>query len=189
MPTVGVLTVLLKALESSGDPGALPASCRRAFSPLFFRESWRRPSKTHSKSDISMLLLQKKQQFSHSKLITTWNSMPREPRRLLGASGALLGASISQKTQFPGLKNKKSNFQLLKGPCGHDARNKGFEKLKKSIFQLPKGPCGQDIRSIELGKTFKSSSRQLKMGKCVFMKKWNLYCKNTIKSNFLMKNW
>ena len=105
--------------------------------------------------------------------------MPREPRKLLGASGALLGASrellgasrallgasISQKTQFPGLKNKKSNFQLLKGPCGHDARNKGLEKLKKSIFQLPKGPCGHDIRSIGLEKAFKTSSRQLKMEK------------------------
>ena len=91
--------------------------------------------------------------------------MPREPRRLLGASRALLGASISQKTQFPGLKNKKSNFQLLKGPCGHDARNKGLEKFKKSNFQLPKGPCGHDTRNKGLEK-FKKSNFQLPKGPC-----------------------
>ena len=38
-------------------------------------------------------------------------------------------------------------LQLLKGPCGHDARNKGLEKSQKTIFQLPKGPCGHDNRT------------------------------------------
>ena len=60
-------------------------------------------------------------------------------------------------------------------------------KFKKSNFQLPKGPCGHDIRSTGLEKPFKIGSRQLKMQKYVFMKKWNLYWKNTIKSNLLMK--
>ena len=128
---------------------------------------------------------------------------------------------------------KKSNFQLPKGPCGHDTRTKslkkskspisssqktpagttpgrrawkvqkvkfpapkrplrarhpdeGLEKIKKSNFQVPKGPCGHDIRSAGFEKPFKISSRQVKMEKCFFMKKWNLYWKNTIKSNFLM---
>ena len=86
-------------------------------------------------------------------------------------------------------KCKKSNFQLPKGPCGHDTWSTGLEKSKKSIFQVPKGPCGHDIRSTRLEKPFKIGSRQLKMEKCVFMKNWNLYRKNTIKSNFLMKTW
>ena len=84
-------------------------------------------------------------------------------------------------------KSKKSNFQLPKGPCGHDTRNKGLEKINKSNFQLPKGPCGHDIRSAGFEKPFKVSSRQVKMEKCCFMKKWNIYWKNKITSNFLMK--
>ena len=74
-------------------------------------------------------------------------------------------------------KFKKSNFQFPKGPCGHDTRNKGLDKFKKSNFQLPKGPCGHDIGSTGLEKPFKISSRQLKMEKCFFMNKWNLYWK------------
>ena len=46
-----------------------------------------------------------------------------------------------------GSEPQKSNFQLPKGPCGHDNRPKGLEKFKKSNFQLPKGPCGHDNRT------------------------------------------
>ena len=60
-------------------------------------------------------------------------------------------------------------------PLGHDTRNKGLERIKKSHFLLPKGPCGHDIRSTGLENPFKIGSRQLKMEKYVFMKKWNLY--------------
>ena len=35
-------------------------------------------------------------------------------------------------------KLKQSNFQLPKGPSGHDTWNTGLEKNKKSNFQLPK---------------------------------------------------
>ena len=38
-------------------------------------------------------------------------------------------------------------------------------KFKKSNFQLPKGPCGHDIRSTGFEKPFKISSTQLKMEK------------------------
>ena len=72
-----------------------------------------------------------------------------------------------------------------RGPEIGPGRVEGLEKFKKSNFQLPKGPCGHDIRSTGLEKPFKISSRQLKMKKCFFMKKWNLYCRNTIKSHFL----
>ena len=125
--------------------------------------------------------------------------MPRQLQSFLGASRELLGASRESNFQLPkgpcghdnrnkGLeKFKKSNFQLPTGPCGHDTRNKGLEKSQKSISQLPKGPCGHDIRSTRLEKPFKIGSRQLKMEKCVFMKNWNLCRKNIIKSNFLMK--
>ena len=81
----------------------------------------------------------------------------------------------------------KSIFELPKGPCGHDTWNKGLEQIKKSNFPIPKGPCGHDIRSAGFEKPFKISFRQVKMEKCFFMNKWNLYWKNTIKSNFLMK--
>ena len=36
---------------------------------------------------------------------------------------------------FPGFeKLKKSNFQLPKGPCGHDTRKKGLAKIEKVKF-------------------------------------------------------
>ena len=42
----------------------------------------------------------------------------------------------------------------------------------RANFQLPKGPCGHDIRSAGFGKLFKISSRQVRMEKCFFMKTW-----------------
>ena len=57
------------------------------------------------------------------------------------------------------------------------------------IFQFQRAALmvNGDIRSTGFEKPFKISSRLLKMEKCFFIKKWNLYWKNTIKSNFLME--
>ena len=81
--------------------------------------------------------------------------MPRQLQSFLGASRELPGS-------FQGA-SRESNLQLPKGPCGHDTRNKGLEKLKKSNFQLPKGPCGHDNRNKGLEKVkFPAPKRPLR---------------------------
>ena len=41
-----------------------------------------------------------------------------------------------------GSEPQKSNFQLPKGPCGHDNRHKGLEKSKSQISSSQKAPAG-----------------------------------------------
>ena len=96
-------------------------------------------------------------------------------------------AVCSKNAEFAVIYNTFAFVRSPKRAWHPIARVEGGSEPQKSNFQLPKGPCGHDIRSTGLEKPFKISSRQLKMEKCFFMKKWNLYWKNTIKSNLFMK--
>ena len=99
----------------------------------------------------------------------------------LGLNGLFAELRSSHTRHFGPWRVPKTQNLLLFTVLSHSrgseigpGRVEGLEKFKKSNFQLPKGPCGHDIRSTGLEKPFKISSRQLKMEKWLFMKKWNL---------------